>query len=66
MMLGMNALKEGQNEKPNIDIFLGQIDERALKAAAEFAYKESKAGHCIPNSQVFESIMEEMGWNLNS
>lgn len=46
--------------------FLGQIDEGALKAAAEFAYKESKAGHCIPNSQVFESIMEEMGWNLNS
>lgn len=58
----MNALKEGQNEKSDIEDFLGQIDERALKAAAEFAYKESKAGHCIPNSQVFESIIEEMGW----
>ena len=54
-MLGMNALKEGQNEKSDIEDFLGQIDERALKAAAEFAYKDSKAGHCTPNSQVFES-----------
>lgn len=51
----MNALKEGQNEKSDIEDFLGQIDERALKAAAEFVYKDSKAGHCIPNSQVFES-----------
>ena len=50
----------------DINNFLRQIDEEALKAAAEFAYKESKAGHCIPNSQVFESIMEEMGWNFNS
>ena len=56
------SLLEEQNEKSDIDNFLGQIDEDALKAAAEFAYKESKAGHCIPNSQVFESIMEEMGW----
>lgn len=63
-MLGMNAPKEEQNEKSDINNFLRQIDEEALKAAAEFAYKESKAGHCIPNSQVFESIMEEMGWNF--
>ena len=48
-----------ENDKSDLKDFLGQIDERALKAAAEFAYKESKAGHCIPNSQVFESIMEE-------
>lgn len=56
------SLLEEQNEKSDINNFLGQIDEEALKAAAEFAYKESKAGHCVPNSQVFESIMEEMGW----
>lgn len=58
------SLLEEQNEKSDTDNFLGsgQIDEDALKAAAEFAYKESKAGHCIPNSQVFESIIEEMGW----
>lgn len=33
---------EEQNEKSDTDNFLGQIDEEALKAAAEFAYKESK------------------------
>ena len=56
------SLLEEQSDKSDIEDFLGQIDEGALKAAAEFAYKESKAGHCIPNSLVFESIMEEMGW----
>ena len=56
------SLLEEQNDKSDMEDFLGQIDEEALKAAAEFAYKESKAGHCIPNSEVFESVMEEMGW----
>lgn len=42
------------NEEDCMEDFIGQIDEDALKSAAEFAYSESKEGHCIPNDMVLE------------
>lgn len=42
--------------------FVDSLDVDALHAAAEFAYHENKAGRCIPQSQVFDLLKEEMGW----
>lgn len=33
-----------------------------MQQIAEYAIKEHEAGHCIPNSQVKEKVMERLGW----
>lgn len=33
-----------------------------MQQVAEYAIKEHEAGHCIPNSQVKEKVMERLGW----
>ena len=45
-----------------METFAEQLDDTAMKAAAEFAYQESKAGKCIPHSQVLDMVKEELGW----
>ena len=49
-------------EDSGMQDFVDSLDKGALQAAAEFAYQENKAGRCIPQSQVFDWIKEEMGW----
>lgn len=45
-----------------MEAFVGQLDDKAMRAAAEFAYQERKAGKCIPHSQVLDMVKEELGW----
>ena len=56
------SLQEEESNSSEMETFIKALDENALKAAAEFAYKESRAGHCTPNSQILDEIKEEMGW----
>ncbi len=42
--------------------FAGQLDDRAMRAAADFAFQESRAGKCVPHSQVLDLVKGELGW----
>lgn len=56
------SLKKENATDSSMQNFMDSLDEAALQAAAEFAYQENRVGHCIPQSQVFDMIKEEMGW----
>lgn len=55
------SLNEDDSDE-NSRTFAEQLDDTAMKAAAEFAFKEGKAGKCIPHSQVLDMVKEELGW----
>lgn len=38
------------------------IPRDVMIAAAEYALKESRAGHCMPNSEVKSFIFQKRGW----
>lgn len=45
--------------------FIDNLDETAMKAAADFAYKESLSQKMIPHSEILNVVKEELGWNEN-
>ncbi len=40
--------------------FAEQLDDTAMRAAAEFAFHESNTGQCIPHSRVLDMVKEEL------
>lgn len=42
--------------------FIDNLDETAMKAAADFAYKESLSQKTIPHSEILDVVKEELGW----
>ena len=55
------SLNEDDSDE-KLRTFAEQLDDTAMRAAAEFAFQESKAGKCIPHSQVLDMVKEELGW----
>ena len=56
------SLADTSSTDEEMNSFISQLDDSALQAAAEYAYQENKAGHCIPHSQVLDMVKEELGW----
>ena len=46
--------------------FIDNLDETAMKAAADFAYKESLSQKTIPHSEILNVVKEELGWKWKS
>ena len=42
--------------------FVDNLDETTMKAAADFAYKESLSQKTIPHSEILNVVKEELGW----
>lgn len=42
--------------------FIDNLDETAMKAGADFAYKESLSQKMIPHSEILNVVKEELGW----
>lgn len=42
--------------------FIDNLDETVMKAAADFAYKESLSQKTIPHSEILDVVKEELGW----
>ena len=46
--------------------FIDNLDETAMKAAADSAYKESLSQKTIPHSEILNVVKEELGWKWKS
>ena len=46
--------------------FIDNLDETAMKVAADFAYKESLSQKTIPHSEILNVVKEELGWKWKS
>lgn len=60
MLLEVSLNEDAPDEKSRT--FAEQLDDTAMRAAAEFAFHESNAGQCIPHSRVLDMVKEELGW----
>lgn len=45
------------------DQLINQLSPELMKGLAEYAIKEHRAGRCLTQEQVENSIMEAMGWS---
>lgn len=53
-----------EEEEPMEDstVFTNEIPAEALMMAAEYAIRESRAGHAIPHEQAMDWIKQKRGW----
>ena len=42
--------------------FIKKLDDKAMCAAADLAYRESRDGRSIPHSQVLDAVKAELRW----
>ena len=61
-LLEVSFEEDDRNVDDGMTSFVDSLDKESLRAAADFAYNQSKKGNCVPHSQVFDMIKEEMGW----
>ena len=54
---------QSESQDVETDDFLNSIDDELMKGLAEFAVKEHRAGRCLTQDQVENSVMEAMGWD---
>ena len=56
------SLQEDNDDDKTMKSFIDNLDETAMKAAADFAYKESLSQKTIPPSEILDVVKEELGW----
>ena len=56
------SLQEDNDDDKTMKSFIDNLDETAMKAAADFAYKESLSQKTIPHSEILDVVKEELGW----
>ena len=56
------SLQEDNDDDKKMKSFIDNLDETAMKAAADFAYKESLSKKTIPHSEILNVVKEELGW----
>ena len=56
------SLQEDNDDDKKMKSFIDNLDETAMKAAADFAYKESLSQKTIPHSEILNVVKEELGW----
>lgn len=58
--INMSSMKEARlNEKSS---FINALSPDAMQGLAEIAVLEHKKGNCIPNDQVTEIVLDNLGW----
>lgn len=55
------SLQEEKCDDKKMQSFIDNLDETAMKAAADFAYKESLSQKTIPHSEILNVVKEELG-----
>ena len=56
------SLQEDNDDDKTMKSFIDNLDETAMKASADFAYKESLSQKTIPHSEILDVVKEELGW----
>ena len=56
------SLQEDNDDDKTMKSFIDNLDETAMKSAADFAYKESLSQKTIPHSEILNVVKEELGW----
>ena len=56
------SLQEDNDDDKTMKSFIDNLDETSMKAAADFAYKESLSQKTIPHSEILDVVKEELGW----
>ena len=56
------SLQEDNDDDKTMKSFIDNLDETAMKVAADFAYKESLSQKTIPHSEILDVVKEELGW----
>lgn len=54
------SLQEEKEVDGDLQSFIGNLDETAMKVAANFAYEETIAQKTIPHSEILNVVKEEL------
>ena len=54
------SLQEDNDDDKKMKSFIDNLDETAMKAAADFAYKESLSQKTIPHSEILNVVKKEL------